>query len=1169
MKKEQKQLSFSAGMIERIKQDFPNEVNPVFESSLWLENYNPNIQQHSLIMRSEESNNFHAIHGSDILEVGEYSKLAKASYSAYSITDPSEERLREILVASNLYMQVVQPFYNDNYIAFIRRFSNGTFANGQDYSPHAGVSAEATAVVAWVPFINSGGSQDIGWREPFHDSEQYPGWYALGTIQDAARYGETVIFVTRLLRDMAITGLPGTYDIEDSWSNKMYPCYVWQWWDLHNKRSGLNGSQKFWNGLDIGDIDDPKYRLWRIRKPSMALVRDNIVEAIHLKTVGGDLTTHVWKKKDGVTAIEANSSPVQLMIWESPMQTFLFESYANGTMDLFADLKIADFDFRDRASYVNPFFTNKTLSFIDSIETLDIEGLYETNAIDVTTRRVDQNVALKGVRYTSEVVPFPYRDPNTYDSGAWTFDKNFGFRHMSINARIGNGTRTLDMMICNTEDRGSDWQTQPQDPLGDTDLEQTASYRDPFSGNEATHGDTAHAKVGEYTSCYTAVGTKMPNYLEAAIPRAWVQGELIPYLLTAVVNGVEVVVLKDIYRVSSQNYLFTPQLFSPMTWGDQNIETQMAVPYAATTLTAGAPYHIYGNGGSGVTISLNGLITQDLVYDEYSRLLAARISTASHHIALHSVYGVLGFTAPRADCATLGPVIFTGSTQIKHRVIFGYEPFNPTSELLIGNAIPVTSTRVRFSSPANKLARWSHFDHDTKSINYHPNYYHSDFASNYNMKLPVATDFRLIPYLPELCEGNIVHFGLRIKDGYWAELSSANVTAFNLYVSRPNNQDSILRSVGTIAVTDTPNGLYPKPAVTRDNIKTSQSYGLVKTFLIEGEGNQVTSNSWNSYSGSPLSTNAWKSSNGFAYAVPQNADGSARSSVPTFVDHNTAYTLAEASSWTPDFMLWDYPSKGKALSLNSSGDYWDGIGARLVAIIKGRTFLGGCIDKAGVEDVALIRYSDVQSGVAAQDLFSEERKMRIGHNAHTALVVYREQLWFFSRYDNYRLQMPNVFDESTWEWLDAVSAGTFSSKTVAETPYGLVYCNEAGVWISDGRMPENLATPILASYQKLIRHENGADDYEDFVTQPAYIGEYVDADDNLLIVRNGDSGINEYLECAYDTLHDELYITTPMWWIDQDNAGRWIPKREYRLIYNFTNKNWRVESYDLPETRME
>ena len=249
--------------------------------------------------------------------------------------------------------------------------------------------------------------------------------------------------------------------------------------------------------------------------------------------------------------------------------------------------------------------------------------------------------------------------------------------------------------------------------------------------------------------------------------------------------------------------------------------------------------------------------------------------------------------------------------------------------------------------------------------------------------------------------------------------------------------------------------------------------------------------------------------------------------------------------WSPDFCVWDYPTS-QPLILDSSGRYWEGMGARCICVIKGRVFIGGVINKTGEEEQAIIRYSDVQGGVISQDIFSLENKLIVGHNPHSALAEYREQLWAFSQEDVYRLQMPSITDPTTWEFLDVIQQGTFSPKTVVTTPYGVVFANSGGVWISDGGMPENLALPILGSYQSMAngKYYNYMFDTEGFEYP---VEEW-----------------NKFMEVIYDKFKDEVVVMSTAAGRGKEIGNEEDAQYINKFIFNFPFKNWRVEKHDLP-----
>jgi len=1139
MRKEQKQLSFAKGMIENIKQDLPNEVNPVFDSALWIENMTPNIQRDSLVIRSERSSQFHTIGQNNILEVPLYSKLAQTSL-AYNKNNYAHEALRELIVTSASFMHASDPDYGRVYQLFVRR---NTMLAGNDLSPH-GVDSEATCVIAWVPYIASG-AVEHGWREPFTDGEEFPGWYVLGTHTDSTRYGESVIFTTLPRQDMNNSGYPGTYTLTDTAKSKYHACYVWQWWDLHRKREGVNGEQKFWNGLTNSDgspldLSLDKYRLWRVRKPSLSIVKDDLVEALALNTYPNG-----WKTFAGS---DPTSKPIQLLFWESPLQTHKGMTHAE--YSTFAGNFVNTDTYAIPKVYENPYFNDKRIGFVSSLETLDNDTLY-AYGFDSSNRHKKQSEDLLGTLMNSEeLVPFPIANTSLGISTtpAWSGTRNwFIYKRNKYLAVFTNTEREMDLWLCSSQTFGG----EPEDQQGNV-LTPDCKISDPFSSS--TTDSNSETNRGGASS--VVVGTKLPNYLEASIPRQWVQDEKIPFVLTAVVNGVEVVILKDIYRVSTQNHLFVPSLFSPLAWYRNDTDDMSTADVFAVSeagyVGAGIsgvfelPYKASKRVSLAITDeeSADMFMRSEIRHNNYVDSIARNMRVGGQHV----------FLAPINGWTYFGILISYAAMNVRANksLYYMYEPFNPTSEIVYRYS-GQTPPRYRLNNPAPLYERDTSiesFAHSARNPSEH-------FWFNAVTGDLSGSDL-MNPYIPEIVDGNMVHFGLRIAEDFWEQISSMNISAFNLYVSKPDLQSSILRSIGLIEVQDVPNGLYCKPAVTKDNIKSSQGFALVKSFVIEGEG--TTTGHWENYKGSPLSTNAWKRSGGHIWAVPQSASGSAYSAIPTFVDHCTPYTLDDTNSWTPDFMLWDYPVLGKSLLLGGSGNYWQGLGAGLVAVIKGRTFLAQIPGEVGV-----VRYSVVQAGVAAQDLFYEEEKMRIGHNEHTALIEYREQLWIFSRVDNYRIQMPNVYDVATWEFLDNVAMGTFDQRTVAVTPYGVAYCNESGVWMSDGRLPTNIAAPVLPSYLKLTRDAQDSAGLPGYSPELAYIGEFVDSSGNVLRVHNNEQGVNGYLEAVYDSNKDELVINTPLFSWD---GVRWKAVREYRMVYSYPNQNWRVESYDVPDTEV-
>jgi hypothetical protein len=193
-------------------------------------------------------------------------------------------------------------------------------------------------------------------------------------------------------------------------------------------------------------------------------------------------------------------------------------------------------------------------------------------------------------------------------------------------------------------------------------------------------------------------------------------------------------------------------------------------------------------------------------------------------------------------------------------------------------------------------------------------------------------------------------------------------------------------------------------------------------------------------------------------------------------------------------------------------------------------------------------YSLVQNGVIAEDVFIKERVLYIGHNKHVALVNFREQLWVFSRFDMTRVMFNQITDETTWEYADVVQQGTFDKKTVCVTPYGVAWLNTAGLWLSDGGEPQNIGIAVLPTLQRIAA--NSVHQYYD-ITHPAREGSSGDLGNVIQL-----GGFNAYMEVTYVYDTDEIIVSSPIWIEDE------FPDMDFRLVWSFPHKNWRVERYD-------
>lgn len=436
-----------------------------------------------------------------------------------------------------------------------------------------------------------------------------------------------------------------------------------------------------------------------------------------------------------------------------------------------------------------------------------------------------------------------------------------------------------------------------------------------------------------------------------------------------------------------------------------------------------------------------------------------------------------------------------------------------------------------------------------------------------------------IPYIDLYQERTTIEFAIRIDKVTFNELLDMNVQSFKLYASKPDLTNNTWRSYGAMSYpSDINPAVFAKPVVQSDSEDDFTKYALIKEFVIDGMGspicNDITTivDDYSDYNGTPMPTNAWYEDvdNTCLWSVPQYKVelGSSTDNPPALELTNVIYDYAIGDRLAPDFILYDYPLDAPPLLLNNSGKYWKGKGARGLAVVKGCTFLIGCIDADGQEEQAVIRYSAVQNGNISPDVFPVENKLVIGHLPHTGAANYREQLLWFNRQAHYRMMIPTVTQPETWEFLDSIEGhGAFMQKAICVTPEGVCYCNENGIWITDGRIPQSLTFTANSSIESLYKY---------IATNAAYIyTQTVNPGQGLV---NAQKGYNEYMELSYCADTDELIFSSPLhryWKTLGGNADYYTPittptyadlNIEIRLIYHFKLKNWRVEHTNTQST---
>lgn len=586
---------------------------------------------------------------------------------------------------------------------------------------------------------------------------------------------------------------------------------------------------------------------------------------------------------------------------------------------------------------------------------------------------------------------------------------------------------------------------------------------------------------------------RLPNYIGNKNPRYWMQGEKIPLVITGKVNGIELKLFDYVYEVRNAHSDPWPNLWSLM---DQE-------HWEAYIDSEGA--HEYWSAAS----------RRELFW-----------AVKDNNMKCGGRYIVPKTCLWTEPVVTLGPGITT--TPDTHYVFpswraYCWEPFNPF-------------VRDDFTGLDSANDPYTDF--------WYPRWDHGGITNQ------GATQ---VGYWPRHCEGNIIGFNLRIDKDYIAKLVDVGLEEVNVYIVEASEDESLLRSQGLFAYTkDVPSQYYGLPKKKFwDN--DPQNYRLLHSFSFtedaKGFADVDDYETWKQfYDGQPGTTSAWSVFDDRMVGTPQNEDGS-------FVT-NAQIDANSGSRLTPEYVIYDYGVSGPSMILNSDARYWDGIAARCVAQVKGRVFIAGLTKKGGEEEQGIVRFSAVQSGVISLDVFNEADSIRLGGKPVTALMEYREQLWIFGDTELHRVQMPVITDTSSWEVLDKIDGqGVSEPKLVTTCPYGVVWANGAGVWISDGRMPENLADPVLGAYMTLMTGQPYP--FQSFVQLPipaVYDGTY-----------------NKYATLEYLPLKDEVMISFPVTEVTRSGGG--ITSvfvedlgeiiREVRLIYHFPSKTWRCETYDL------
>ena len=1138
------QISFEQGMVDTIVSDYDYQDSnlkwqaPQSRSAVFIKNYDPTIVRGALTKRYGFAllrTAYELNEDMGLVDIASYGDPFTATYrgvpNGYDSTNINNVDLSKytllidvdpdpttglttgqddpLTVCGATVVPYNKPFGQNVLVYFLRDISNTNPKIEYTRIVHFGAHT-ATGTGSTPRWYNShiDGAVASGSLRTAVSPSVYPGWQLRGTFTDASRHGGSLIVTTNVATQYYpwITGLltGTTFSWSYSWVNDLYPSYVWSYWDLRRKRD----NRKFWQVIGDGSntvtvlsdltsnyTADDKYSQFKVLYPSMRITRDTTFVSWRAYS-----TTYVDPFTGAQSVVLTNASAASGGDLEHARALDNVNDSVLSASPINSAIEVAIIEFRGRSYNTTPItYVNNNNPFTDKLS--------------VASQYTWLNEYLNHIP-TCEI-------PKTYEiaSADNQYWKAADYVDVSLTNPVINNIEVVNGVLSISSKQ------RVTNIIGRTLTSTLANQTTDIVIGNGKSGDDQ--KLLKDESAYWVVGVKLPNYLESNAPRPWLKGEKIPLLLTATIRGAEIVISEHTHIVSTDDYKPYPSMWWP------------APAYYATAYGSviGPNTYIWG--------SLGVLTTDEKTSDEIrieGPMPNRTTITEQYYLALGQTQRFNGklmvVAMVRGYALAISGTASAAGNDIKYRLYethepYCIEPFNPTSNK------PYVADTADYAHITNTFENQLIFHRPVSML-----------SNPFLGASPISKkDNNVCGYRKEHINPKLIMLTIKIAKTRLAEVLEQGIESLNIYCAQPSDV-SAFESIGLYNIEDPQAGIYMLPDVPEPY--EYNKYRLVKRYVLDGDGSpyhdfrNATDNTYwkNYYNGSPIATNSWvekgpNANTGFIIATGQHDTND--------INGNSASTYL-----TPDFILWDYPVS-TTLSLNSSGKYYQGRGANMVTSIKGRTFLGGCIDKYGEEEQAIIRYSDVQSGVITTDVFSEENFIRVGGLPHKAFIEYREHLWVFSRSECHRIQMPDVVNTSTWEYLDKIPGqGTFNQKTVITTPHGVIWANEGGVWLSDGRMPENLAQQVLTFYKAMATNN------------PPYYATKI----NLPSFPYDEEGINPYLEVAYDEFKNELVICSPIaTFIGQTDFRKDAYQQiseEYRLVYSFDNKVWHVQHADLP-----
>lgn len=1124
MKKEIKNISFKNGIVENYKQDYftqQEQLEYMLTSVLYMENYNPNIEYHSLILRpgldpllnadgfllTDNYSNYKGNSFSDVLFTYNHLKALLVQHYArmnYVDSETNYNKLDALFLSYKLDQNDLPPYH---------QYGNNMWVTNINFN--AVNPALTPASEQWQLSYN-----------PTTSASRNTSFVPLGKFRDMVRNGSRFLFVTEPTDDLY--GNTNLNNITTRSKRLYFPVYTFEQVKDPRKRfikaykektydylNGLKPSRYDSNGNEIpypdnslGDLDDAFWqqvalRKFRIKYPA-PIFKDSDAITTSIKS-----QKTLTKNLSHIKRLILEKDPAYDMLQLEPAfkeawYDYMFKGYSQG------DTKFP-LDVQERIILPTYFTKTGEDTSIPRIELLvweqpllwDTQNSYSGSTVNLsflnlkTTKKMGYSLFGNDCQDTWSRLPmidqeYKVSNKSTVPNRSYKnpyLDTFLKPNHHELNSFLRNNTNTT-------------WK--------DTSLTlNNETYKFWQIGNSYRSVDSSVAK-----SVYHAARFVAHDYIKVELPRAWMSGDEIPFLVTTTLNGQEVVLLKETYVVG------------------RDIKNDLVV-----NRTIGATNSL----GEGTNYNVSHVLFDHLDDTNPSRDEATDVNDTD------------------AVWYNVNYLVDTTRTRSQYANSIELTKVNGTQENEIGIA------------PIDSLTLYDNYGDGNTAV---PGRFTTDLSGYHNtIQFTIRLNKEALAILLAQGSSNIKVYASRPNNDekLFDKVGSSSLTDAPPIYAKPliteNSDDRIIEGtkyglLKTFLIEGPSDIIQDYTNVKRSNYRTN-AWRLDKDLnnkewiyaVPVNEGDRVA---------------------GLSSLIAQNALNLPSFEFESVTDLNTnsannEFAQPYYNNFTPDFFLWDYPSDTESYIIGDSGQYWEGTGARCITSVKGRTFIGGTFDKDFTEEQGLVRWSSLNNGSHITDLFVEEASIQVGHLPITALLEYREQLWVFNKDNYYRIMLNEIGNVNSWEFVDSkFGQGTYSPKTLTKTPYGVCFASEGGIYLSDGTNPINLVDnpEQVLSIKSLYQHLMLGNTYQ--YSQINNPGE--------VFIEPG-KDYNIYAELYYESEPDELILVTP---IKKESDGTFEYDETYynlenhlsnthwyKLIYSFANKNWRTEVgnyYVNPET---